>query len=132
MERLVHDLNDSIEDKMPTLRLAQTRLQKRTARPGQELVRDPAQTTLARCGTRRACFWLSELDTLLMNNTHCPELINRHACTCTNKPTTRRPSDLVLHLLTPLAPPSSIPLFVLSQGDGRDPGCHGRLAAAEG
>ena len=48
MERLVEELDATIEDKMPTLQLAQTRLQKRTMRPGKELVKDPAQATLAR------------------------------------------------------------------------------------
>ncbi|EGD81899.1 hypothetical protein PTSG_02584 [Salpingoeca rosetta] len=48
MERLTEDLNASIDDKVPTLQLAQTRRQKRTLRPGHELVKDPAQATLSR------------------------------------------------------------------------------------
>lgn len=48
MERLKDELSDTIDDKMPTLEVATTRLQKRTMRPGKELVRDPAQATLSR------------------------------------------------------------------------------------
>eukprot|EP00043_Microstomoeca_roanoka_P004143 m.47868 g.47868 ORF g.47868 m.47868 type:complete len:397 (+) comp12355_c1_seq1:159-1349(+) len=48
MDRLVQELEDAIEDKVPSLKVAQTRLTKRGARPDHELVKDPAQFTLIR------------------------------------------------------------------------------------
>eukprot|EP01147_Barroeca_monosierra_P004229 gene4229-6567_t len=48
MERVVEDLDCDIQDKLPNLKLAKARLQKRNLRPDTELVRDPVQLTLSR------------------------------------------------------------------------------------
>eukprot|EP00055_Hartaetosiga_balthica_P008292 m.30362 g.30362 ORF g.30362 m.30362 type:complete len:396 (-) comp6225_c0_seq1:4227-5414(-) len=47
-ERTIDDLEGDIEDKMPTLQVAKDRLTRRSNRPQQELVRDPAHFTLLR------------------------------------------------------------------------------------
>eukprot|EP00049_Salpingoeca_infusionum_P019166 m.360529 g.360529 ORF g.360529 m.360529 type:complete len:398 (-) comp19082_c0_seq1:401-1594(-) len=47
-ERTVQELEEAIEDKVPLLKLAQTRLTRRAARPNVEQVTDPAQLSLIR------------------------------------------------------------------------------------